>query len=268
MFKPSLSLLVLLLSLMGFESTAKGQGAPGNFAEIVDCDRCPVMVMLPAGDFSMGDLANDGRKTELPARSVSIEKPFYIGKFEITFDQWDACFEAGDCEHKPSDGNWGRGDRPVGNVNWFDARAYVAWLSKITGETYRLPSEAEWEYAARAGTTTRYPWGNEFKESMAVCLTCGTGHGASFEIGRMPPNNFGLFAMVGLQREWVEDCWLSSLEGAPTDGTPVTGEDCSMRVIRGGSWYDSERYLRSAFRIGVTAVERTELHGFRVVREQ
>ena len=264
----SLFIIVCIIGLLSGLAAAKAQEAMPPLMEGADCDRCPMLVKIPPGEFMMGDLANDGRKTELPPRLVTLDEAFFIGKFEVTFDQWDACFEAGGCEHKPSDGNWGRGARPVGNVNWFDAKEYVNWLSARTGKAYRLPTEAEWEYAARAGTSTRYPWGDDFKEGMAVCLTCGTGHGASYEVGQMPPNEFGLYDMVGLQREWVEDCWVSSLTNTSTDGSANTGNDCAMRVIRGGAWYDSKRYLRSAFRMGVTAVERTELHGFRVVREE
>jgi len=266
--RPSFFLMMCLMCVLSGLAAAKAQESIPPPINVADCDHCPILLIVPPGEFIMGDIANDGRKTELPTRLVAIDKPFFIGKFEVTFDQWDACFEAGGCNHKPSDGNWGRGARPVGNVNWFDAKEYVSWLSTTTGKSYRLPTEAEWEYAARAGTSTRFPWGDEFYEGMAVCLTCGTGQGASYEVGQMPPNGFGLYDMVGLQREWVEDCWGSTLESAPTDGSAVKGDECAIRVIRGGAWYDSERYLRSAFRIGVTAVERTELHGFRVVREE
>ncbi len=156
----------------------------------------------------------------------------------------------------------------MGDVSWLDAQEYVAWLSEITGATYRLPTEAEWEYAARAGTDTRYPWGDAFAEDKAVCLTCASGHGADATVGTVEPNAFGLYDMIGLQRELVEDCWQNGFEGAPADGSAYTKEGCRYRVTRGGAWYDGAKFLRSSARTPITPDERTELGGFRVVREE
>ena len=125
-----------------------------------ECDQCPEMVVVPAGRFRMGDLSGDGASNEQPVHDVTVS-PFAAGKYEVTFAEWDACVAGGGCTHRPADSGWGRGTRPVINVSWDDTQAYVRWLSRETGKPYRLLSEAEWEYVARAGSTTKYWWGNE-----------------------------------------------------------------------------------------------------------
>lgn len=149
-----------------------------------ECEDCPETLRVPPGEFVMGDASGDGLENERPAHRVRIEEPFSIGKYEVTFDEWDACVAAGGCTHTPDDANWGRGLRPVGNVNWSDAQEYVRWLSELTGARYRLPSEAEWEYAARAGTATRFPWGDDLRKGTAICLECGTGLPSAARSGR------------------------------------------------------------------------------------
>jgi formylglycine-generating enzyme required for sulfatase activity len=186
-----------------------------------DCDVCPEMVALPAGQFLMGspDGEKDRDSDEGPQHEVTI-KPFAIGKYEVTFEEWDACVQAGGCNgYRPGDQSWGRGKRPVINVSWRDAQAYVAWLSGKTGQSYRLPSEAEWEYVARAGTTTRYAFGDEI---VAKEANFGSTIGKTTAVGAYPPNRWGLFDMHGNVLEWVEDVYHDGYKGAPSDGTAWT----------------------------------------------
>ncbi|MEZ5776396.1 MAG: SUMF1/EgtB/PvdO family nonheme iron enzyme [Hyphomicrobiaceae bacterium] len=194
---------------------------------------------------AIGDRAKDLFKDEGPQHEVTIAAPFAVGKFEVTFAEWDACVKAGGCKHKPEDEGWGRGKRPVINVSWHDAKAYVAWLAKETGQPYRLLSEAEWEYAARAGTTTRYHFGDTFDGSKA------NDGSRTVEVGKYPANAFGLHDMHGNVWEWVEDAWVDNYRGAPTDGTARKGADTSVsRVLRGGSWIFNPQSLRAASRSG------------------
>jgi formylglycine-generating enzyme required for sulfatase activity len=223
-----------------------------------ECANCPQMVVVPPGNFVMG-LPTDqtyftyphGEDKLRPQHNVTIAKPFAVSKFELTFAEWDACVADGGCDgYKPNDHGWGRGQRPVIAVNWFDATAYVAWLSKKTGKPYRLLSEAEYEYAARAGTTTAYPWGNEIGKNNANCNGCGSQWDVrqTAPVGSFAPNQFGLYDMVGNVQERTEDCWHNDYNGAPTDGSAWTSGDCSVRVIRGGSWGSAPYDLRSAAR--------------------
>lgn len=190
-----------------------------------DCPDCPEMVVVPAGQFMMGSPDNDlaHMTSERPQHKVTIAEPFAVGKFEVTFAEWDACVLNGGCSgYRPSDEGWGRGRRPVIHVSWSDAQEYVAWLSKKSGKTYRLLSEAEWEYAARAGTTTRYAFGNSITTQEAQFSARKTA-----EVGSFKPNAFGLYDMHGNVMEWVEDCThIASYDGAPADGAAWTG-DCS-----------------------------------------
>ncbi|MXY88967.1 MAG: formylglycine-generating enzyme family protein [Gammaproteobacteria bacterium] len=159
--------------------------------------------------------------------------------------QWDACVAAGGCGDRPYDQGWGRENRPVFNVSWNDAQEYVTWLSRETGRTYRLLSESEWEYAGRAGTDTRYSWGDEFDESLA------NNGGRTVPVGSYPANAFGLHDMHGNVWEWTEDCWNGSYAGAPDDGSAWLsgdGGNCYFRVSRGGSWHGDPGFLRSASR--------------------
>jgi formylglycine-generating enzyme required for sulfatase activity len=232
---------------------------------------CPEMIVLPAGRFLMGSAAGQGHESEYPQHEVTIAKPFAVGKFAVTFDEWDACAAAGGCRSDVSDSDWGRGRRPAIAVDWDDAQAYVKWLSGVTGKLYRLLSEAEYEYAARAGSQTKYPWGDDVKlngTSMANCEGCGShwDNGQTAPVGSFAPNAFGLHDMVGNVWAWTEDCWNESYRGAPTDGSTWTSGDCSQRVNRGGCWNFPPVNLRSARRIGVGTNTRVSFFGFRVAR--
>jgi formylglycine-generating enzyme required for sulfatase activity len=236
-----------------------------------ECNECPEMVVLPAGSFAMGSPAGEhGRDTdESPQHSVTIGKPFAVGRFASTFDEWDACIAGGGCnDHTTRDQGWGRGRRPVLNVSWDDAMAYVAWLSRKTGKTYRLLTEAEWEYAARAGSTTAYYWGDAIGKGNANCDGCGSqwDNVQTAPVGSFAPNAFGLYDMAGNAWQWTQDCYQENYKDASPDGSASTAGDCSRRVIRGGSWISMPPILRSAGRFWNTANSRGNLLGFRVAR--
>ena len=232
-----------------------------------DCPECPEMVVVPAGRFRMGSTSGDD--DERPVHPVTIARPFAVGVYEVTFAEWDACVSDGGCGgYRPSDSRWGRGVRPVMNVSWNDAKAYVRWLSGRTGEAYRLLSGAEWEYVARAGRTTEYWWGNDIGGSRANCRGCGSRWDGkqTAPVGSFLASPFELHDVHGNVQEWVEDCWNDSYHGAPRDGSAWTSGDCGRRVLRGGSWLDHPRYLRSAGRYGYTTGYRLVINGFRVAR--
>jgi formylglycine-generating enzyme required for sulfatase activity len=222
---------------------------------------------VPAGAFEMG--ARDLGATEQPMHRVSIAKPFALGRYEVTFAEWDACVAAGGCQHRPSDRGWGRGDRPVMNVSWNDTQSYLRWLSAKTGRTYRLPSEAEWEYAAHAGTRTAYWWGDAVGRANANCADCGSefDRRETAPVGSFAASSLGLYNMLGNVAEWVEDCWVPSYRGAPADGSARVEKDCPERVLRGGSFNNDQRYVRAAARFKYDAGVRFSANGFRVVRE-
>jgi formylglycine-generating enzyme required for sulfatase activity len=235
-----------------------------------ECSKCPVMKVVAAGSFFMGSPTNEaGRDNdESPQHNVNIPAQFAVGQYPVTFDQWDACVADGGCNaYKPSDEGWGRGQQPVINVSWNDATAYVTWLSKKTGKPYRLLSEAEYEYAARAGTTTAYPWGDTIDTNKANCNGCGSqwDNKQTAPVGSFAANAFGLYDMVGNVWEWTQDCY-HSYNGTPTNGTAWTKGDCSNRVLRGGSWDNYPRYVRSADRDGLTGDLRNSDFGLRVAR--
>ena len=229
-----------------------------------DCKECPEMVVLPSGSFVMGSTESDSgsQPKERPRHEVDIQS-FALGKYEITFAEWDACVSDGGCDHEPDDQGWGRGSRPVVNVNWKDAKQYVAWLSGRTGEVYRLPSESEWEYAARAGTTTQYAFGDDITEAQA---NFGSIFGRTTDAGSYPPNAWGLHDMHGNVREWVEDVYNTSYEGAPSDGSPWLDGNEGKRTIRSGSWNYSPDIMRSAYRDHHPQARRAFDLGFRVAR--
>ena len=243
----------------------KEKAKPGSeFSECVT--GCPTMVVVPAGKFMMGSPSGEqGRYgNEGPQHPVTIAKPFAVGETEVTFAEWDACVAAGACA--ATTGSWGRGKQPAINVSWDDAKEYVAWLSRITGKEYRLLTEAEWEYAARAGTTTAYSWGDEIGEGNANCDGCGSqwDNEQTAPVGSFKPNAFGLYDMNGNVFEWVEDIWHDDYKGAPTDGTAwLQGGNANIRFVRGGSWYSLPRDLRAASRIGHSADYRSDFIGFR-----
>jgi formylglycine-generating enzyme required for sulfatase activity len=236
------------------------------------------MIELPGGSFVMGSADSEaGRDAdEGPQRRVSISA-FAVGKYEVTFAEWDACVADGSCNgYRPDDWGWGRGRRPVINVSFEDAKAYAAWVSAKTGKRYRLLTEAEWEYAARAGTTTAYPWGNTASHDYAnygkdeCCGGLASGRdewaNETAPVGQFPANAFGLHDMHGNVWEWVEDCYESSYTGAPADGSAVTTVGCWDRVIRGGSWDNIPQFLRSAIRGRSMPANRSSILGFRLAR--
>jgi len=232
-----------------------------------ECASCPEMKIVPAGEFMMG---SDEVKDARPVHKVRFLEPFAVGRFSVTFDEWDGCLAHGGCTHNPNDESWGRGKRPVINVSWKDAQQYVAWLSKQTGKTYRLLTEAEWEYAARAGSTTRYPWGEEIGEGNANCDGCGSSYDnkQTAPVGSFKANGFGLFDMHGNVRQWVEDCYHESYQGAPADGSAWTTQckEDDIRVLRGASWGSDPDILRSALRGRYYSDLRVDRTGFRVGR--
>jgi formylglycine-generating enzyme required for sulfatase activity len=235
-----------------------------------DCDQCPEMVVVPAGSFMMGspDTETGRSSAEGPQHRVTLAQPFAVGKHELTFDEWDACVAAGGCQQKPDDEGWGRGRQPVINVSWDDAQAYVSWLAKKTGKGYRLLSEAEWEYAARAGSTTAYPWGQEPGTNRANFSNSGSEWSGKqmAPVGRFKPNDFGLYDMIGNVEEWTQDCGSESYFGAPADGSPWIKGDCGQRAMRGGSWYSTPVDARAAYRNGDVPGGRSHYLGFRLAR--
>src|SRR5215471_4145457 len=238
-----------------------------------ECDKdCPEMIAVPTGEFMMGSPVNEkGRfDNEGPQHSIIIARRLAVSKFDVTFADWIACASVGVCprEGGANDNGWGRGDRPVINVNWDDAQAYVAWLSKMAGKEYRLLSEAEWEYAARAGTTTAFYWGDDLDKANANCHRCENkwSKEKTSPVGSFNPNPFGLFDMAGNVWQWVQDCWNADYIGAPTDGSAWKTGDCEKRVVRGGSWYYYPADPRSAYRYGDKMDDRNYNTGFRVAR--
>lgn len=232
---------------------------------------CPEMIVVPAGGFSMGSPAGEPERyeNEGPQRAVTIARRLAVSRTAVTFDEWNACAAMNACRPADSAG-FGEGTRPVINIGWNDAKSYVAWLSQMTGRTYRLLSEAEWEYAARAGATTAYYWGEDVGDGNAVCDGCGSEWDSlsTAPVAQLKPNAFGLFDMAGNVYQWVEDCAHDTYEGAPRDGAAwVEKGDCGKRMARGGSWADVARFARSAARMTLEADVQSKVLGFRVARE-
>jgi formylglycine-generating enzyme required for sulfatase activity len=228
-----------------------------------ECDVCPEMVVVPAGSFMMGahPEEQDRELDEGPQHRVVIARPFAAGRFEVTFAEWDACVAARACTHRPKDDGQSPDKRPVMNVSWDDVtKEYLPWLSRKAGKAYRLLTEAEWEYAARAGATTRYAFGDAITRSQALYSRSRTA-----AVGSFPPNAFGLHDMHGNVSEWVQDCWNETYNGAPSDGSAWTVGDCSRRILRGGSWFVIAQALRSANRLKAASGSR-DGWGFRVAR--
>lgn len=223
-----------------------------------DCDDCPEMMRLDGGVFTMGSPASEPghRAWEGPQREVTIAA-LAVGLKEVTLAEWDACVAGGGCgNYTPTDKGWGRGARPAIMVSWNDAQAYVKWLSGKSGKTYRLPTEAEWEYAARGGTSTAYWWGAKY-------VSGNVPHGKTDAAGSHEANGFGLFDVSGNVSEWVQDCYVNSFASAPTDGAAVSASNC-QRVIRGGGWKADSGDLRIANRSRLAASTRDTAIGFRV----
>ena len=235
--------------------------------------QCPEMIVIPAGSFTMGASQTEPGQdwTQEPQHAVTIARPLAVSKYEITFDDWDACTNYGDCPHI-SDAGYGRGSQPVIDLDWSEAQHYADWFSKMTGKTYRLLTESEYEYAARAGTQTPYPWGADAGKANADCNGCGSkwDNTRTAPVGSFAPNAFGLFDMVGNVWEWTQDCWHDTYEGAPADGSAWTGAnggDCTKRVDRGGAFVSAIDIIRCAERWGYPADGRFDAVGFRIARE-
>jgi len=253
---------------------------PGNR----DCPECPELVVVPAGQFTMGSPESDELRSpnEGPEHTVTFAKAFAIGKYEVTFDEWDACVAEKACAAVEDDG-WGRGRRPVIFVNFQMAHDYTRWLTQKTGKAYRVPSEAEWEYAARAGSTTQWFWGDDPKRACEFgnvgddtlrtehpdwpLHDCKDGFPKTSPVGSFKANAFGLHDTVGNVWEWVEDCYNETYAGAPADGRAWLTGDCVRRVDKGGGWYNKPSAVRPALRYaGDDPGRQNNTLGFRVVR--
>jgi formylglycine-generating enzyme required for sulfatase activity len=259
----------MMKDIRPFVLTAAAERALKPLDTFRECAKdCPEMVVIPAGKFMMGspETEKDRNKDEGPQHEVVIGKPFAVSKYELTFDAWDACVAYGDCRSRQSDSPTDRARRPVINVTWEDAQGYVAWLSRMTGKHYRLLTEAEWEYAARAGSATAFSFGDDESKVGQFAWYAGNSNGLTQEVGKKLPNAFGLYDMYGNAWEWVEDCWHNNYRGAPTDGSAWTTGDCSHRVVRGGSGNNVALLLRSANRGNSTVGYRVDLLGCRVAR--
>jgi formylglycine-generating enzyme required for sulfatase activity len=241
-----------------------------------ECVNCPEMSVVAAGSFMMGSPSTERQRSrnEGPQHNVTFAQPFAVGKFAVTLSEWDACVSDGGCGgYTPNDLGWGRDRHPAIYVSWSDAEAYLAWLSKKVGKPYRLLSEAEWEYVARAGTATPYWFGASISpqqanyDSGATAIAANDKHAnKTVPVDAFDPNPWGLFQVHGNVSEWTEDCYNENYEGAPADGSAWTGGDCTLRVVRGGSLVDYPKYLRAASRDGDPAEFRTLDTGFRVAR--
>ena len=266
--------VLILVSLPLWSQQDSGDSAPSPGETFQDCDECPKMVVVPSGSFRMGSPKSEGGADhERPMRRVRIDYRFAVGVYEVTFAEWYACVDAGGCGHYANNmlGDYTDYDRekgPVMNVDWKDAQSYVRWLSARTGKTYRLLSESEWEYVARAGTETAYSWGDSIGVNRANCGGCGDQWWIPAPVGSFAANAWGVYDMHGNVREWVQDCWNENYEGAPADGSAWESEDCSYRVTRGGAWQNYDpRDLRSASRSGNDIYQWNSDFGFRVARD-
>jgi formylglycine-generating enzyme required for sulfatase activity len=243
------------------------------------------MVVVPAGSFRMGspDTETGHQNNEGPLHIVTIAKPFAVGRFEITWDHWKACVAMRGCDGRPTgDAGYDSGRKPVINVSWDQAKAYVDWFSGVTGKSYRLLTEAEWEYAARAGTQSAFSFGDDpadicryangsdqsFRRSGRTgdVASCDDKEPETAPVGSYQPNAFGLYDMHGNVSEWVRDCYVDSYESAPSDGSSVPEKDGCSRAIRGGSWRKHPQFLRAAWREGDQPANRDYALGFRVAR--
>ena len=218
----------------------------------------PEMVSIPAGTFAMG---SDDDLSEKPIHRVTI-RPFAISKFPITVREWNACVAAKSCSYTPT----GKDDAPVTNLSWTDTQQFVEWLSKVTQKPFRLPTEAEWEYAARAGTRSKFWWGDQLQADMANCKGCNEPYDTSqpLKVGSFKPNPLGLYDMGGNIHQWVADCWHKNYQGAPSDGSAWVDNDCLSHVIRSGSWKNDPSYVRLSSRDHYDTSVRYPTHGFRV----
>lgn len=252
-----------------------------------ECDKCPEMIVVPEGGFVMGSPNSEPEReeSESPQHRVTLARPFAVGRFAVTFDEWDACLADGGCGgYRPPDAGWGRGRRPVINVTWDNVKAYLAWLSGKTGKPYRLLSEAEWEYMARAGTTTPFWWGSSISTQQANYngnFTYGNGmkgenREQTLPVDSFAPNPWGVFQVSGNVAEWIEDCYYGTYgaggglvrrPASPADGSARVGtEECGFRVLRNASWKSPPADLRSAARGAGRPYLGADWIGFRVAR--
>lgn len=260
-------------SVVGLEP--RDPAPPPSDTVFRDCAQCPELATVPSGSFRLGspqaEIGRDDADDEDSAAGaggdvidINIASSFAVGLNEITWNEWEACVQASACRVIESDEGWGKGTRPVINVFWSDAQAYVAWLSATTGYRYRLLTEAEWEYAARAGTTTPYSTGDSLLTSQA---NFGREGGSTMPVRSYAPNPFGLYDMHGNVWEWVEDCYRDSYAGLPASGAAVSAGDCDRHVIRGGSYWEPVDALRSANRGAPSSRGYADDIGFRVARD-
>jgi formylglycine-generating enzyme required for sulfatase activity len=234
--------------------------------ELRDCPECPVMVRVPAGSFRMG--TDKGDLSEQPAHTVQISQNFTIGKYEVTIAEWKACAAAKGCTYNP-DLKDAPETAPMHKLSWRDVQEYLGWLRKVTGQPYRLPSEAEWEYAARGGSERKYWWGDRMAAGMADCKDCGGGWSfkAPAAVTASKANSFGLHGTSGGVWEWTGDCWNADYGSAPRDGSASKDGDCTARVLRGGSWRNDANSAHSASRLRYDFDVRYSTNGFRVARD-
>lgn len=240
----------------------------------------PEMVPIPAGSFTMGSPESEPERQsdEGPQRKVSVGA-FELGKTEVTFAQWDACLADGGCSHRPDDQGWGRGNNPVINVSWDDiTQQFIPWLNLKSGKQFRLPTEAEWEYAARAGCATPFNVGGSCRRNIqpieanfnGSATYNGSNKGAylvrAAKVGSYQANNWGLYDIHGNVSEWIQDCKSANYKGAPIDGREWTADGCGRRVVRGGSWLEGPMNLRTAYRLWGTPDYRNDFVGFRLAR--
>jgi formylglycine-generating enzyme required for sulfatase activity len=233
--------------------------------DIKDCAACPTLVAIPAGTFTLGNNASD--PSEKPAHPVTLETPFAIGRYEVSVQEWNACAAAGACQKIAQSANTSP-SAPMRDVSWDDAQQYVKWLATTSGKPYRLPTEAEWERAARGGTATRYWWGEQMAQGKANCKECGKpwSDDAPANVGSFGANAYGVYDTSGSVWEWVADCWHNNYKGAPADGRTWDEPDCRVRVIRGGSWREGAPYMVASTRFKYDASVRHSQNGFRVAR--
>jgi len=263
MIRRIVPMAALTAAALAWMQPAAGQEPGQRFR---DCPECPEMTVLPQGGFIMGSPAWEAghREHETPARRIRIGYSLAVGVHEVTVEEWEACVAGGGCNGYSPPAPWGRGRRPAVFLSWRDAQAYAAWLSRRTGARYRLPTEAEWEYAARAGAAGAWHTGGRIAPDDA---NYGNRLGGPAPVGSYPPNAFGLHDMHGNVWEWVEDCWNPSHAGAPADGGARLSGDCNWRVLRGGSWLNGPGSVRSANRFRTDPEERAyPVNGFRVAR--
>jgi formylglycine-generating enzyme required for sulfatase activity len=260
--------VVMRPSVMKKAEEQEKSAHPSPTTTFSECQHgCPTMVVVPAGNFLMGSPNGEGKDEEHPQHAVSIARPFAVSRTEITYPQWNECVAGGGCQRlnilleK-------QGDRPVTLVNWQEAEQYATWLSKLTGKPYHLLTEAEWEYAARAGNPAKWFFGNDESVAGEYAWIWRNSDDRSHFVGSLKPNAFGLYDMLGNAYEWVQDCYKDDYYGAPTDGSAVTeGDgDCLLRTIRGGSYRHSPNDIRSAVRHGNSIDDRADILGFRVGR--